>query len=87
LTRKEEKQSLQNLNNRLASRLNIQIVFFIKGLKNNNYIFLGYIDRVRQLQQENARLVHQVKTVESYQTREINNVKGMYDKQVSSSSL
>ena len=39
LTRKEEKQSLQNLNNRLA----------------------GYIDRVRQLQQENQRLSHQVR--------------------------
>ena len=38
LSRKEEKQSLQNLNNRLA----------------------GYIDRVRQLQNENAKLTHQV---------------------------
>jgi len=38
LSRKEEKQSLQNLNNRLA----------------------GYIDRVRQLQQENSKLTHQV---------------------------
>ena len=42
----------------------------------------GYIDRVRQLQQENSKLVHQVKTFESYQSREISNVKGMYDKQV-----
>ena len=38
LTRKEEKMSLQNLNNRLA----------------------GYIDRVRQLQNENSKLTHQV---------------------------
>ena len=42
----------------------------------------GYIDRVRQLQQENSKLIHQVKTFESYQTREISNVKSMYDKQV-----
>ena len=60
LTRKEEKQSLQNLNNRLA----------------------GYIDRVRQLQQDNAKLTHQIKTVEEYQSKEINNVKDIYDKQV-----
>ena len=60
LTRKEEKQSLQNLNNRLA----------------------GYIDRVRQLQQENMKLNHQIKTVEEYQSKEITNVKDLYDKQI-----
>lgn len=60
LTRREEKQSLQNLNNRLA----------------------GYIDRVRQLQNENNKLTHQIKTVEEYQSREINNVKDLYDKQI-----
>jgi predicted nucleic acid-binding Zn-ribbon protein len=60
LTRKEEKQSLQNLNNRLA----------------------GYIDRVRQLQQENAKLTHQISKVEEYQSKEISNVKDLYDKQI-----
>jgi lamin B len=42
----------------------------------------GYIDRVRQLQQENHRLTHQVKTFESHQTTEITNVKELYNKQV-----
>jgi len=60
LTRKEEKFSLQNLNNRLA----------------------GYIDRVRQLQQENHRLTKQVKVFESNQVTEINNVKDMYNTQI-----
>ncbi|XP_071747127.1 lamin-B1.S isoform X6 [Lepeophtheirus salmonis] len=59
LTRKEEKMSLQNLNNRLAS----------------------YIDRVRQLQNENNKLSHQIKTVEEYQSKELCNVKDLYDKQ------
>lgn len=60
MSRKEEKQSLQNLNNRLAS----------------------YIDRVRQLQNENNKLTHQIRTVEEYQSREVNNVKDLYDKQI-----
>jgi DNA repair exonuclease SbcCD ATPase subunit len=60
LSRKEEKMSLQNLNNRLA----------------------GYIDRVRQLQQENAKLTQTVKIFEEHQTVEINNVKEIYEKQV-----
>merc|ERR1711983_530272 len=60
LTRKEEKMSLQNLNNRLA----------------------GYIDRVRQLQQENYRLTKQIKVFETHQTTEITQVKDMYNKQI-----
>lgn len=42
----------------------------------------SYIDRVRQLQEKNAKLTHQIRTVEEYQTREVNNVKDLYDKQV-----
>lgn len=60
LTRKEEKMSLQNLNNRLA----------------------GYIDRVRQLQNENHKLYHQVRTFEEYKATEVNNVKDLYNNQV-----
>ena len=47
-----------------------------------NLSFLGYIDRVRQLQQENFKLTHQVKTFEKHQTIEITNVKDMYQKQI-----
>ncbi|XP_059094822.1 lamin-C-like isoform X2 [Tigriopus californicus] len=53
-----------------------------QSLQNLNNRLAGYIDRVRQLQQENAKLVHQVRTVEEYQSKEITNVKDIYDKQI-----
>ena len=43
---------------------------------------IGYIDRVRTLQNENHKLYHQVRTFEEYKQTEINNVKDLYDKQV-----
>ena len=43
---------------------------------------IGYIDRVRQLQQDNHRLTKQVKVFESNQVTEINNMKDMYNSQV-----
>jgi len=62
LTRKDEKQSLQNLNNRLA----------------------GYIDKVRTLQRDNAKLTKQIKHIEEYQSKEVNNVKHIYDSEIES---
>merc|ERR1712012_332157 len=62
LTRKDEKQNLQNLNNRLA----------------------GYIDKVRQLQRDNAKLTKQIKHIEEYQSKEVNNVKHIYDSEIES---
>jgi len=62
LTRKDEKQSLQNLNNRLA----------------------GYIDKVRSLQRDNAKLTKQIKHIEEYQSKEVNNVKHIYDSEIES---
>lgn len=62
LTRKEEKQTLQNLNNRLA----------------------GYIDKVRQLQRDNAKLNKQIKHIEEYQSKEVTNVKQLYDQEIDS---
>jgi len=62
LTRQEEKQGLQNLNNRLA----------------------GYIDKVRQLQRDNAKLSKQIKHIEEYQSKEVNNVKHIYDSEIES---
>ena len=62
LSRKEEKQTLQNLNNRLA----------------------GYIDKVRQLQRDNAKLTKQIKHIEEYQSKEVTNVKQIYDSEIDS---
>ncbi|XP_023346890.1 lamin-L(I) [Eurytemora carolleeae] len=62
LSRKEEKQTLQNLNNRLA----------------------GYIDKVRQLQRDNAKLNKQIKHIEEYQSKEVTNVKQIYDHEIDS---
>merc|ERR1712172_7586 len=62
LTRKDEKQNLQNLNNRLA----------------------GYIDKVRQLQRDNAKLSKQIKHIEEYQSKEVTNVKQIYDNEIDS---
>lgn len=62
LTRTEEKQTLQNLNNRLA----------------------GYIDKVRQLQRDNAKLNKQIKHIEEYQSKEVTNVKQLYDNEIDS---
>jgi lamin B len=62
LSRKEEKQTLQNLNNRLA----------------------GYIDKVRQLQRDNAKLTKQIKHIEEYQSKEVTNVKQIYDTEIDS---
>lgn len=62
LSRKEEKLTLQNLNNRLA----------------------GYIDKVRQLQKDNAKLTKQIKHIEEYQSKEVTNVKQIYDTEIDS---
>jgi len=62
LSRKEEKMTLQNLNNRLA----------------------GYIDKVRQLQRDNAKLTKQIKHIEEYQSKEVTNVKHIYDSEIDS---
>jgi len=62
LSRKEEKQSLQNLNNRLA----------------------GYIDKVRQLQRDNAKLTKQIRHIEEHQSKEVINVKQIYDNEIDS---
>merc|ERR1712241_650424 len=58
----DEKNNLQNLNNRLA----------------------GYIDKVRQLQRDNAKLTKQIKHIEEYQSKEVTNVKQIYDNEIDS---
>ncbi|KAJ0182391.1 hypothetical protein K1T71_001760 [Dendrolimus kikuchii] len=56
-TRLQEKDALQNLNDRLAA----------------------YIDKVRQLESENSGLRHEIQTTQEVVTREVSNIKTMYD--------
>ncbi|XP_066584642.1 lamin Dm0-like isoform X2 [Prorops nasuta] len=56
-SRLQEKQDLQNLNDRLAC----------------------YIDTVRHLESENSRLTREVQTSQETVTREVSNIKAMYD--------
>ncbi|XP_063225529.1 lamin Dm0-like [Bacillus rossius redtenbacheri] len=60
LSRLEEKSELTNLNNRLAT----------------------YIDIVRNLQNENTNLEHRIRTFEETQTREVSNVRAMYQTEI-----
>jgi lamin B len=44
----------------------------------------GYIDKVRQLQRDNAKLNKQIKHIEEYQSKEVTNVKQIYDTEIDS---
>lgn len=60
LTRIQEKEQLQNLNDRLAA----------------------YIDKVRFLETENSRLQVQVRSTEETVTREVTNIKTLYESEL-----
>ena len=61
LTRIDEKNELQNLNDRLAN----------------------YIEQVRRLEQDNARLNQQIQTSQEIVTREVVSIKSLYEKELS----
>lgn len=52
-------------------------------LQNLNDRLATYIDRVRHLEQENARLSVQVQTTQETVTREVTNLKQMYEHELS----
>lgn len=56
-SRLQEKDALQNLNDRLAA----------------------YIDTVRRLESENSGLRREIQTTQEVVTREVSNIKGMYE--------
>lgn len=60
ITRMQEKEQLQNLNDRLAA----------------------YIDRVRYLENENSRLLVQVRSTEETVSREVTNIKSLYESEL-----
>merc|ERR1712128_299356 len=55
-----------------------------QSLQNLNNRLAGYIDKVRQLQRENAKLTKQIKHIEEYQSKEVTNVKSIYDTEIDS---
>jgi len=55
-----------------------------QSLQNLNNRLAGYIDKVRQLQRDNAKLTKQIKHIEEYQSKEVTNVKQIYDQEIDS---
>ena len=53
-----------------------------KELASLNDRLASYIDRVRQLEHENKQLSTQVRTREETVTREITNIKGLYESEL-----
>ena len=81
LSRTQERQSLQNLNNRLAGYID-------KVEKENHKVRRSYFImndfQVRSLEQDNSKLSKEIHKWESYQNQEISNIKYVYDQEIGS---
>ena len=51
-------------------------------MKNNNNKLANYIDNVRRLQKENGRMIRQIEVIESSQTKEITDLRHIYDREI-----
>ena len=53
-----------------------------EAMKNNNNKLANYIDNVRRLQKENGRMIRQIEVIESSQTKEITDLRHIYDREI-----
>ena len=51
-------------------------------MKNNNNKLANYIDNVRRLQKENGRMIRQIEVIEESQTKEITDLRHIYDREI-----
>ena len=53
-----------------------------EAMKTNNNKLANYIDNVRRLQKENAKMIRQIEVIESSQAKEIQDLRGIYDREI-----
>jgi len=53
-----------------------------EAMKNNNNKLANYIDNVRRLQKENGRMIRQIEVIEESQTKEITDLRHIYDREI-----
>ena len=51
-------------------------------MKTNNNKLANYIDNVRRLQNENSKMIKQIEVIESSQTKEISDLREIYDREI-----
>ena len=82
LSRTQERQSLQNLNNRLAGYID-KVVKWKENHKVKRSYFTSML-QVRSLEKDNSKLSNEIHKWESYQNQEVSNIKFVYDQEISS---
>ena len=53
-----------------------------EAMKTNNNKLANYIDNVRRLQNENSKMIKQIEVIESSQTKEISDLREIYDREI-----
>ena len=81
LSRTQERQSLQNLNNRLAGYID-KVEKETHKVRRSYFIMNDF--QVRSLEQDNSKLSKEIHKWESYQNQEISNIKYVYDQEIGS---